>query len=163
MGKGRPAVVVFTRDVGKDLAGLVKEIDNVAATAKDFFSYVVYLDDDKKAATKKLQDFAQANKVRAVDMTLNQSGATSPRGYNVNPKVKHTVLVYEKNKVVHNFALNSLDKKSVGAVVAAVTTVFKGSTTKASGKKARSDREDKRSRRNRKRSKDRKPGGKDPV
>lgn len=107
------------------MAGLVKQLDKVAARSKSSMSYVVYLHDDVKEASKRLAVFAKENKVQAVDLTVNKSGAKSPQGYKLNPKVKHTVLLYEKNKVVGNWALEKIDKKSVTEVLAAATKLLR--------------------------------------
>ena len=105
--------------MGKDLAGLVREIDKVAANSKGSIAYLVSLDDDKAGARKKLTAFAAANKLKAVDMTINRGGAKAPRGWKINDKAKHTVVIYKNKKVVKTFGLNKIDKKSVAEITAA--------------------------------------------
>lgn len=117
------------------MASLVKELDKVAAKNKNTFTYVVYLNDDQVVAKKTLVSFAKTNKLTAVDLTLNKSGSKSPKGYKLNPKVKHTVLMYTGKKVVQNFALDKIDAAVTKKIVAAATKVFSSKSEKGGGKK----------------------------
>ena len=148
MGKGKPAVVIFSKDVGGDLAGLAKEIDKVAVANKGSISYLVYLNGEKDKAKQTLASFAKTNKLTAVDTTVNASGIKAPKGYKINPEVKHTVLVYSGNKVVANFAFDKVDEKLTKKIVAASEKAFKAGPSKKEGRDRKS-RRDRRGRRDR--------------
>ena len=105
---------------------MVKELDKVVKGSKNGVGVVIQMTDDKAGAKKKLQEFAKANGIGKVALTVNKAGTKSPKGYKISDKVKHTVLVYKKKKVVHNFALNKLDEKSVKEIVAAAKKVLGG-------------------------------------
>ena len=110
--------------MGKDLASLVRGIDKVAANSRGSIAYLVSLDDDKAAARKALTAFAAANKIKAIDMTINRGGAKAPKGWKINAKAKHTVVIYKNKTVVKTFGLNKIDKKSVAEVTAATAKVL---------------------------------------
>ena len=76
------------------------------------------------AARKTLEAFAKTNKLKAVDMTINRGGSKSPRGWKINDKAKHTVVIYKNKTVVKTFGLNKLDKKNVADVIAAAAKVL---------------------------------------
>ena len=124
MGGRKASVAIFSREVGKDLAGLVRGIDKVAASSKGSIAYLISLDDDKAAARKALTAFAAANKIKAIDMTINRGGAKAPKGWKINAKAKHTVVIYKNKTVVKTFGLNKIDKKSVAEVAAATAKVL---------------------------------------
>lgn len=106
------------------MASLVKEVEKVVAKSKEGTGVVISLDDNKDAATEKLKAFAKEHGLTKVALTVNKAGKGSPGGYKLNDTVKHTILVYEKKKVVHNFALNEIDEKSTKEVVAAAAKVL---------------------------------------
>jgi hypothetical protein len=118
-------VLVFAREIDKDLTGLVKELEKVVAASKKGVGFVVLMDDDKKGAAEKLKKLAEKEKLKKIALTVNSTGKKSPKGHKVNPKVKHTIIVYEKKKVVHNFALNKVGADETKKVVAAAKKVLK--------------------------------------
>ena len=124
MGGRKASVAIFSREVGKDLAGLVRGIDKVAANSKGSLAYLISLDDDKAAARKKLAAFAADNKIKAIDMTINRGGKKAPKGWKINDKAKHTVVIYKNKTVVKTFGLNKIDKKTVAEVAAAAAKVL---------------------------------------
>ena len=117
------------------MAGLVKELDKVAQKNKNTISYVVLLKDESDATKKTLAAFAKSNKLAAVDMTVNKTGSKPPKGYKLNPDVKHTILMYSRNKVVANFALDKIDAAATKKVVAAATKALGAAAEKGGGEK----------------------------
>ena len=98
------------------MASLVKEVDKVTKASKDGESVVVLLDDDAKKSAKQLEEAAKAAGLEKVALTVNKSGAKPPAGLKINTKVKYTIRVYQKKKVVKNFAFNEIkdeDRKKV--------------------------------------------------
>ena len=124
-------MVVFTRDLDKALASLVKDIEKTVKGSKKGVSFVVHMDDDTKGSAEKLKAFAKANGLSKVALTTNKSGKKSPAGYKINDKVKYTILLYEKKKVVKNFALNKIDDASRKKIVAATQKLMKVTTVAA--------------------------------
>ena len=57
-------------------------------------------------------------------MTINRGGAKAPKGWKINAKAKHTVVIYKNKTVVMTFGLNKIDKKSVAEVAAATAKVL---------------------------------------
>jgi hypothetical protein len=94
------------------------------AGSKQGVGFVVLLDDDKDGAATKLKEFRTKNGVKKVALTVNGGGAKSPGGYKLNPKVKHTILVYEKKTVLKNFAVNALGAKEIKAIAVAAKTAL---------------------------------------
>ena len=83
------------------------------------------LSDEKTKQKAKLKEVAEKNKIQKVALTLNASGKKAPGSYKLDPKVKHTILVYEKKKVVHNFAFNKISKEDIQKFVAKAKEVLK--------------------------------------
>jgi hypothetical protein len=106
------------------LTGLVKQVDKVVAGSKQGIAVVVLLDDKKDAAVAKLKALREKNGLSKVALTVNGGGTKSPGGYKLNPAVKHTVLVYTKKKVLHNFATNTLSAAEAGQITAAAKKVL---------------------------------------
>ena len=79
---------------------------------------MVLLQEDSKETRAKLEALAKKHKL-TIPLTINAKGKEGPRGFKLNDKVKHTVLVYKGKKVAANFALNDLNPDSVKAIVAA--------------------------------------------
>lgn len=100
---------MFTRDLDKALASLVKDIDKTVKSSKNGVAFVVHMEKDTKGSAEKLKKLAEAHKLGKVALTTNKSGEKSPPGYKIDDKVKYTILLYEKKKVVKNFALNKID------------------------------------------------------
>ena len=103
---------------------MAKQIDSVVANSKQGMSFVVLLDDDKSGAAGKLKAFRTKSGTSKVGLTYNMGGAKSPAGHKLDPKVKHTVLVYKNKKVVHNFAVNKLGAPQVAAITKAAKEVL---------------------------------------
>ena len=102
------------------MAGLAKEIEKVVAPSDKSEGVIVHMDDDAKASAEKLKEFAKANELKRVALTTNQSGKKSPGGFKLNDSVKFTILVYEKKKVVANFALDKIEEANRTKVVEAL-------------------------------------------
>ena len=56
--------------------------------------------------------------------TSSGGGSKAPKGWKINEKAKHTIVIYKNKTVVKTFGLNKLDKKSVAEVTAAVAKVL---------------------------------------
>jgi len=100
------------------LTGLVKEIGEALKDKKNTTAFLVLQEKDQKAAAEKLNKLAAETKV-TFPLTGAMDGDQSPSGYDLNPKVKHTILVYKDKKVVNNFALNEITEKDLKAIIEA--------------------------------------------
>ena len=111
----RPVTLIFTREVNKELAGLVKAVDAVHKDQKKAGAFVVLLEKDEKAGREKLAKLA-AETGASIPLTVNKLGEKSPDGYGLSPDVKNTILIYKERKVVSNFALNAISEKDIKAI-----------------------------------------------
>jgi hypothetical protein len=109
---------VFTREIDKGLTGLVKEVESALKDKKNTTAFLVLQEKDQKAASDKLNKLAAETKA-TFPLTVAEDGDKSPSGYDLDPKVKHTVLVYKNKKVVNNFALNEITEGDLKAIVEA--------------------------------------------
>jgi len=100
------------------LTGLVKELGALLKDKKDAAAFLVLQDKDQKGAAEKLDKLAAETKA-TFPLTVAMDGEKSPSGFDLNPKVKHTILVYKNKKVLSNFALNEITEKDLKAVVEA--------------------------------------------
>lgn len=119
-----PVVLIFSREIDGGLTGLVKQIDKVVGESANGVGFLVLLDDNREGAIEKLKGLAQKSEIGQVALTVNEGGSNSPAGYKLNPKVTHTVLVYEKKKVVHNFALSSIGDSEASEILSASKKVL---------------------------------------
>jgi len=100
------------------LTGLVKEVESALKDKKNTTAFLVLQEKDQKAASDKLNKLAAETKA-TFPLTVAEDGDKSPSGYDLNPKVKHTILVYKDKKVVNNFALNEITEKDLKSIVEA--------------------------------------------
>jgi hypothetical protein len=105
------------------LTSLVKEIGETLKGKKNTAAFLVLQEKDPKAASEKLNKLAAETKA-TFPLTVAEDGDKSPSGYDLNPKVKHTILVYKDKKVVSNFALNDIAEKDLKAIVEAAKKNF---------------------------------------
>ncbi len=111
-----PVAVVFARETGKDLTGLVKQLDK-ASQDKKFNSFVVFLSDEEKLEGQ-LKELAKKANLKKTVLTIdNEAG---PEGYNISKEAAVTVLLYNKHKVVanHAFTKSDFNQKAVERVIA---------------------------------------------
>ena len=111
---------MFTRDLDKGLTSLVKDIEKTINSSKNGLAFIVHMEDDAKGSAEKLKALAKANSLSKVALTTNKSGKKSPAGYKIDDKVKYTILLYEKKKVVKNFALNKIEDANRKEIIAAL-------------------------------------------
>jgi hypothetical protein len=114
----RPVVLIFSRQVDKGVASLVKAVDEAHKGKKNAGAFLVLLEKDQRAGEEKLAKL-QAETGASIPLTVNKAGEKSPEGYSVNADVKNTILVYKDRKVVNNFALDSITEKDVKEIVEA--------------------------------------------
>ena len=126
----RPAVLVFVRDVPADkspLMDLLQKLDEAASRYKnaELRVGVIVLSEDfakegaRKELIRKLESMAKDLK----QVPIAVDGATGPESYKINKDADVTVMLYDRHRVVANFAFakDKLTEKDVAAIMGAVT------------------------------------------
>jgi hypothetical protein len=114
----KPVVLIFAREIDKGVASLVKAVDEAHKGSKSAGAFLVLMSKDQRAGEDKLKKL-QTETGASIPLTVNKLGEKSPDGFEVNPAVKTTVLVYKERKVVNNFALDAVAEKDVKEIVEA--------------------------------------------
>ena len=91
-------------------------------------AFVVLMNADERGTKKKLKELAKQHKLE-LPLTYNIDRQTAQR-FKLSERVKYTVLVYEKKRVISNFALNKIGMKELKEITASVKRVFKGQRLK---------------------------------
>ncbi|MBI3408373.1 MAG: hypothetical protein HY040_08450 [Planctomycetes bacterium] len=151
-----PAVAVFAREPGEGKDGplnaLLSKLDEVVERHPDesLGAFAIILSPDAKSSANNPDETDAAKLVeeaRARDELVKRHSARTeklkslvvgcllpegPKGYNINPKAEVTVLLYERHKVVANFAFapGKMSDADVGRIVAAVEKMATGSAAK---------------------------------
>lgn len=116
--------MIFSRKIDDDLASLVKKIDAAVAENKDknMRSFVVFLGDDREALKPAVEEFAKANRIKQVPLTVAVEQPSGPENYGLNDEAAYTILLYKNpvaGGVIVNHALGEkdLNKKTVRKIV----------------------------------------------
>ena len=102
--------MIFAREISDNLTSLVKKIDE--ATAKNakakMGSFVVFCNDDEKLEDK-LKELAEKEKLSKCVLTIDQP--SGPKSYKISKEADVTVVLYNKRKIMANFAFKKGDLK----------------------------------------------------
>lgn len=120
----KPVALVLTREIDKGLASLVKAIDTLCKENTKTGAFVVVLGKDDKGAEEKLKKLASEHGIK-IPLTINKDSGAEKK-LKVNPKAKHTVLIYKKKKVVASFGASELSDATVKEIAAAAKKCFQG-------------------------------------
>ena len=117
--------MIFAREVGDSLTGLVKKLDTATARNKDcrMGSFVVFCSDDD-GLEKKLKDLAKKEDLKKTVLTIdNPSG---PHGYDVAKEADVTVVLYVGREVKANYAFKKgeLQEKDIEKIVEDVSKII---------------------------------------
>jgi hypothetical protein len=127
---GRPMVMVFTRDTGKQVQGLVKQLDKLVAkhTEEELKAFVNVLAEDKKEAEKTAKQLVTKTKAEQVPSVVPNEFENGPDDYGINPKADVTIILANGGTVVanHAFTKGQLNKKSLKAVLSDLAELIKG-------------------------------------
>jgi len=109
----RPVVAIFARTPDENLTALMSEIDGVVAKHEDkkMASFVNLLGKDAETLKEKAGWLVKKSGAKLVAVVVPEEFQKGPADYNLNPKAEVTVLVYNRGKVVANYALASADLK----------------------------------------------------
>lgn len=121
-----PVVMVFARDVDPNLTTLIKKVDEVTAknTDKKMGSFAVFCTDASELQGK-LKELAK--KENLSKFTLSIDNPTGPAPYKIDKDADVTVVLYNKSKVIANYAFKKGDLTSsdVEKIVAQVPDILK--------------------------------------
>ncbi len=121
-----PVAMVFARDTDPALVKLITALD--AATVKNadkkMGSFAVFCNDSEGLGTK-LKDLATKENLKK--FTLSIDNATGPAPYKIAKEADVTVVLYNKSKVVANFAFKKgeLKESDIPKIVAEVSNIVK--------------------------------------
>ena len=117
-------VLVVADEVTPGLASLVKKIDTVVKDNKkaDACAFVVLLQKESDESKAKLKKLAKDQKLD-IPLTLSADPKIGEK-LKLNQKVKNTIIIWKKQKVAANFALNEITDKDTEAVVAAAKSAL---------------------------------------
>jgi hypothetical protein len=98
-----PVVMVFAREPNDALVSLIKKVDGatVKHADKKMGSFAVFCN-DSEALAGKLKDLAKKENLKAFVLAIDNPSGPTP--YNVAKDADVTVVLYNKSKVIANFA-----------------------------------------------------------
>ena len=110
----RPVVAVFARTPDKSLTSLMTELDAIVSKNEDkkMASFVNLLGKDVETLKEKAGWLVKESKAKNVAVVVPMDHEDGPADFSLNAKADVTVLVYNKGKVIANYALptGGLDK-----------------------------------------------------
>ena len=118
--------MIFAREVSEPLTSLVRKLDE--ATAKNsknkMGSFVVFLNNDKKATAKELEALAQKEHIDNTVLAVFK--AAGPTDYDVSPDADVTVVLYVDMtvKVNHAYRKGDLKDQDVGQIVQELSKIL---------------------------------------
>jgi hypothetical protein len=119
----RPAVIVFARHLDDSLAKLVAGIDKMLADNKkaELRGWVTFLHEDQTAFDPQVVDWAKKQAIRNVPMAVFED-PVGPPTYKLNRDAEVTVILFNKHKVVNNFAYRNgeLTEEHIAEVLKAI-------------------------------------------
>jgi len=118
----KPVVNVFATKIDKNVAALVKKIDEQMQKDEALRGYVVLLTQDEDASEAKLKDLWKAEGLKKLPLTTFGTMA-GPPAYKINKSAEVSVHMWNKQKVKNAFAFKStsdITADKVKEIVAAV-------------------------------------------
>jgi hypothetical protein len=106
--ENRPAVVIFARSLDESLGKLTRGLDKALVDHKtsDLRAWVTFLNTDQATFDPKVVEWSKKQAIRGVPLSVFED-ADGPPSYKLNREAEVTVLVFVKQKVVHNFAFRA--------------------------------------------------------
>ena len=121
-----PVAMIFARDTNPELVTLIKKLDEqtVKNSTKKMGSFAVFCT-DSEALEAKLKDLAKKENLKA--FTLAIDNPTGPAPYNIAKDADITVVLYNKSKVIANFAFKKgeLKQSDVERIVSETSKIVK--------------------------------------
>lgn len=103
----RPVVAVFARSADKNLTSLMSELDSVVGRHEDkkLASFVNLIGKDSESLKEKAGWLVKESKAKRIAVVVPEETENGPADFQLNEKADVTVLVYNKGKVIANYAL----------------------------------------------------------
>ena len=121
-----PVAMIFARDPDENLVTLIKKLDaeTVKNADKKMGSFAVFCN-DSETLVGKLKDLAKKEVLKK--FTLAVDNPTGPAPYNIAKDADVTVVLYNKSKVIANYAFKKGELKAgdVDRIVAEVSKIVK--------------------------------------
>jgi len=118
----RPVVAIFARSADKELASLMKEVDQFVANNEKAkaASFVNLIGDDADQLRKAGQEVVEASGAKNVAVVVPEDTKNGPASLKLNEKADVTVLIYNKGEIQanHAFAPGELNKMKIKKIVA---------------------------------------------
>ena len=116
----RPVVAVFSRNAEEPLTELMGELELLIGQHEDakMASYVNLLGESTESLKEKALWLIEKSQAKQIAVVIPKDNVDGPKEYKIHPKAETTVLVYNKGKVVANFALaaGELNKDSIAKI-----------------------------------------------
>ncbi|MBI2805896.1 MAG: hypothetical protein HYX68_13025 [Planctomycetes bacterium] len=120
--------MIFAREVSDSLTSLVKKIDVITAKNKKarMGSFVVFLSDDEKLSDS-LGSLATKQGLKSCVLSIDNPAG--PKAYHVAKDADVTVVLYNKRKVIANYAFKKgqLNAKAIEKILADVPKILPAS------------------------------------
>jgi hypothetical protein len=104
----KPVVNVFAKKVDKNVAALVKKLDDQLQKDEALKGYVVVLTEDQDATAAKLEEMWKSAGLKKMPLTTFE-GMAGPKAYKINKNADVSVHLWNKRKVMNSFAFKSTD------------------------------------------------------
>ncbi len=123
----RPQVMVFTRSTGKEVTAFTKLLDEHVKKFEDqqLRVFVNVMGESKASAEKMAEKLATDAGTKNIPYVVPVEFENGPADYGINPKAELTVVIGNDNKVVANFAFESVEKLETKDIVASVKEMLK--------------------------------------
>jgi hypothetical protein len=123
----RPVVSIFTRNVNREVAALIKEVDAVVGKNedKDMAAFVVLLTDEPTAEADTLKKVAEEGKLAHTPLTMFE-GVAGPPAYQLSHDAEVTVMMWVEStlKVNKTFKAAELTKDRIAAVLSEASQIL---------------------------------------
>ena len=122
---GKHSVInIQTKKLDAELLAFIKQLDPLVVPAGKIrgdsqHAFVVYLTEDPDAAQRELAAVAKKLDLKNIPLTMFDDFA-GPKPYKLSQSAETTVMMWDENKVMFNYAFASggMDKDDVGVVLA---------------------------------------------
>jgi hypothetical protein len=121
-----PVAMVFAREVSSPLTTLIKKLDEQTVKNKtaNMGSFAIFCS-DTEGLDKKLKELAKSEKLQEFVLAIDNPAGPPP--YNIAKDADVTVVLYNKSKVLANYAFKKgqLDDKAIEKIMADVPKILK--------------------------------------
>jgi hypothetical protein len=117
----RPVVMVFTRQLDRELADLITALDKEVGENGDkkLASFINLMGPNTEMLSAGADAIVSNLNVKNIPIVMPEDNDNGPKGYKLNPKAATTVLIYRDGTVKANYALapGKLDKNVIEKIL----------------------------------------------